>query len=120
MGLDLTLCPIQYDDEGIWRAYNRLSLCRDYYLFSRFSNIGRTEVKPVTKPSPLRDNITLLWYNDDGLEKRRDDPYGTPLTYVEACEFNKIDTVCLNPWNRAVIEFIRSLPEDTPVVLWWS
>jgi hypothetical protein len=120
MGLDLTLCPIQYSDVKWWLAYDSLRLCRDYRLFSHFGNIGRTEVKPVVEPMPLPKQTLLEWYGDEGLERRSNDPYGTPLTYIFAREFCKIKLDNLNPWNKAVIAFIQSLPEDTPVVLWWS
>lgn len=62
----------------------------------------------------------LYAYLDEGLTKTRSDPYGNPLTYTEASTLARLFfTVMLGPRDEAVAEFLKALPGDTRVVLWW-
>jgi len=119
MGLDLTVAPIQFHTMDWWLANNRLSFDRNYALFSQIAPIGRGDGKLVCKPKPLPEGKRLDWYADEGCKQVTEDPYGTPLTYVPAAEFRKVKPKGTNDWNKAILAFLKTLPPDTPVVLWW-
>lgn len=125
MGLDLTLVPYKHgNEEKMVRehsilAYTRIDLTRNYALFSYILEMGSDFKRPVFEIRELAG--TLEWYDDEGIESTGTDPYGAPLTYCLAKEFGKIDLSKIDTcqWNKAAIEMMRRLPEDTPVILYW-
>jgi hypothetical protein len=133
MGLDLSLCPLQHgnkhfheavkQNDGFWfLAFTRLALYRDYPLFSQLG-ADRHEDPPdvVLNTHDLPDSISFDWYGDSGIATQKMDSYESKLTYVLAGDFKKLNLKeNTHEWNVSVINFIRSLAEDTPVVLWWS
>ena len=124
MGLDLTVCLISYPNTWWWLGNNRLSFDRCYYLFEQIMNRGRQEpedkIEQVCQPKPLPPDVKFDWYGDEGIEEEKTDPYGDPLTFCYAHEFNEIKTdENIGPWNNAILIFLKSLPPNTPVVLWW-
>jgi hypothetical protein len=131
MGIDLTLCPdkqsalygLTVPTTADWHlAYCRLKLHRHAALFDAMSAL---------KPVPLPANVRFSWYGDEGLEDRTTDPYGGPLTYLPAGVFHALDLSAnmltlhrhpplrLDPWNAAILHFLRAVPDHTRVVLWW-
>ena len=117
MGLDLTLCPQRHHSESreafleTWfLAYDRLNTDRDGMLIPQVEKL---------KAKKLPENVRFEWYGDEGLEVTKTDPYGTPLTYVPASEFKKINTKKMYFWNKAVVKFLASLSPTSPVVLYW-
>lgn len=123
MGLDLTAAPIKYgavNNYNWWLAYDRLSFERNYDLFGQIDDCGRVSTPPILKPQLLPLNVKFDWYEDGGIKTRNVDPYGEVLKYVLASDFKRIVMPeHSGEWNRAVIAFLCSLPEKTPVVLWW-
>lgn len=127
MGMDLTLSPFRMGAQswnGMHLARQCLSLDRDYEIMAQIDKeqmggYGKG-AKAVCKPQRLPPGLKFWWYADEGLKERRDDPYGSLLTYVEAGELAK---VAMPPdashWNKAVFAMMKALPADTPVVLWW-
>ncbi len=112
MGLDLALLPDRWPKLEVigWTAlaYDRLALLRDYELFERIKKVPTT-------PVPMIQN-----YEDEGIRNRTTDPYGDPLTRCTAGALSEIpEPKGLHPWNRAVMAFVRALPGNTPIVLWW-
>lgn len=115
MGLDLTLVPNRYPQIGGWfLAYDRISLDRQYALFDA--------IRDQVDTFPLEDDTRFQWYGDEGLEDVREDPYGSPLRWCFAKDLSKIrlSVEDLSAWNRGVVAFVRSLPPDTKIVLWWN
>lgn len=113
MGLDLTLCPSQYPmapGADWFLAYSRLKLDRQYALFDQIRAL---------EAQPLPPAWTFDWYGDAGIQHRTEDPYGCPLTALQAGQFHRMAPAGLSPWNRAVLTFLCAVPPDTPVVLWW-
>lgn len=109
MGIDLTVLPNRfYDQPGFGDGYNRLEFWREAKLFDRIREL---------KSFPLESDRRFAYYSDDGIEHTLTDAYGSPLQYVEAWEFINVHSD--NKWNNAVIQFLRSLPLQMPVVLYW-
>lgn len=124
MGLDLAICPIKWQSSGWWLGFDRLGFERDYGLFEQIMNRGRQNpednIQQVCRPKEIADDVKFDWYGDEGIEKKTThDPYGDPLTFCYASEFHKINTDHCGDWNKAVIEFLKTLPIQTPIVLWW-
>lgn len=110
MGLDLTVCPTPYVNEGGgYLLSTRIDLHRDYELFNQIKAL----------PS-LKGWLPVRWYEDDGLKERTTDPYGNDLKYTTASEFAAVDVPDdATDWNRAAIAFLAALPPETRVYLWW-
>lgn len=120
MGIDLTLCPIEYPRLDSWLGHERISVRRDYRIFGQIDGFCEAGAHAICHPRPLPEWIRFRWYGDDGLEVATEDPYGTPLTYAMTGALCKVSLPKdATPWNRAVWAFLAALPDDTPVVLWW-
>jgi len=108
MGMDLTLAIDLWP--GLNRsllAYDRMSVTRNYDLFDQIRTL---------EPRPLERYLD--WYGDEGIERRDDDPYGAVLTYLTAGELGKLDPG--EGWlNVAAWAYLRALPPNTTVLLWW-
>ncbi len=65
----------------------------------------------------------MMWvetYEDEGIERHRDDKYGTELTFVYAEQLKSLKVENgASPKNRAIKVFIEALPDDTPIILLW-
>jgi hypothetical protein len=112
MGMDLDLGIAKYAEDigSWWLLYDRLRLDRDYNLFDQFVVLTR---------EPIPTDIKVDWYSDDGVQRIKEDAYGNLLRFVRAGEFNKIELKKTSQWNKAVFSFLRQIPPDTPVVLYW-
>lgn len=111
MGVDLAWVP-QWINSAL--AVTRLYLDRDYQLQGAIKKMS---------PHPLCEPIE--WYGDNGVEKRTNDQYGDPLTFVNAgviqhaWDRGDIEVMDLSDWNRASLAFIRELRPNHRIVLWW-
>lgn len=116
MGVDLTIAPDRWSlpqggERDWWLANNRLDLLRNYHLYD--------QIKALPS-SPLEPDTTFGWYGDDGVERETEDAYGNPLRYVRAGDLGTIpDQPDYPAWNRAVLAFVRALPPETRIMLWW-
>jgi len=112
MGLDLRVYIDKYC--GTMNEYflgtESLSFYRDYDLFDKIREFNS---KLITE-----EKIKFSEYSDTGLFERSDDPYGGPLTFVKAGQFSKI-SYTKNSWNNAVLQFLKLLPSETIVILYW-
>jgi len=113
MGLDLRVYIDKYHGKmNEWFIGSEsLSFHRDYGLFDIISNFP---AQPITD-----EKIKFQEYNEDGIHVRNTDPYGEPLTFVRAEAFKEIDYVP-NQWNNSILLFLKSLPSDTIVILYWE
>lgn len=123
MGLDLTLIVNRFGDKftDMFVATDRLSLYRDYSLFAQLSpDIEAEEGDCVCDPLPVPKDWSVEWHDDDGLRRITTDAYGSPLTYLTARDFEPVEFGAkAYPWNVAVVDFVKSLPGETQVVLYW-
>jgi hypothetical protein len=115
MGIDLTLMPGKFTGGGRpildwFLATERISLDRDYALQDRIRLVP-------TQPLPF--GVRFRNYEDDGLKDRTDDQYDTPLTWCRAGDLAKVSDGDCSPWNKAAMAFVRALPPDILIVLWW-
>lgn len=130
MGLDLTIAPFKNGNEKRMLAndsiidsiiaYSRMAFRCNYELFAYFREMGNEfQTRPVIETKEL--NKPIDWYFDEGIESIDENKYGEKLTYCLAKEFNKIDIKKLDTgeWNKAIIQMVRALPEDTPIILYW-
>lgn len=112
MSLDLTLVfdPFKSNPD-CFHGYNRLRMDSAYRLFEAIQD---------SDPAPLNPGRVVDWYGDEGLETRDTDVYGDRLTLITASALvavmNKFD---LSPKNAAVFAYLRALPPDEEVILWW-
>ena len=114
MGLDLTVYPITVArSNDRWLAYQRLGLERDYDLFDR---IKRLEWFPLL----VRNVSHVDFYRDEGIESDTEDAYGNPLRFVLAGSFKDVAQPDDTQWNRAVLNFLASIPPAMPVILDWN
>lgn len=112
MGIDLRLIVVRDRDRTWWLERNTLDLDRDYSLQQR--------IKDAETPKPIPNGTTLSIYGDKGLYDATNDPYGDALTWIEAQAFGSISIVTeYSHWNSAVVTFLKMLPPNTAVVLWW-
>lgn len=121
MGLDCTLFPNNWDLgflklTGDMLATTTLDLDRDYRLFEKLP--GYTRDGHDGGPAPVVD-FSVGVYRDDGLKRTREDAYGDPLRQVTAGELAKVDTSETSAWNQAAFAFVRALPPETIVVVYW-
>lgn len=109
MGIDLVVLPNRYyKHPTLGDGFNRLGFWRESELFDRIRTL------PSRKLETERD---FVYYNDEGIDDCKVDAYDQPLCYVEARHFFGICSG--NQWNKAVLIFLRSLPPEMPVVLYW-
>jgi hypothetical protein len=122
MGLDLTAVIDRYGTvpgmQALPLGYDRVSFQRHQEFF--------TLIQSKLETHPLPPGAELWWYGDDGLEKRTTDPYGVPLTWCWSSEFQKLDGVTLlelqrglTPFNGALLLFLKHLPPEVRIFLWW-
>jgi hypothetical protein len=110
MGLNLTL-SFERNKTGppvLCSERHRLDL-QDYDLFDRIKEDA----------VPLVGGV--LWYDDDGIEETKEDCYGDSLTFILAHTLvRRIGDIKLGIWDSAVLAFLKSIPAETRVILWWS
>ena len=111
MGVALILRPFKHylSANGTPLLYESLRLDRDGALFDAIERAPSFAVPQVEV------------YEDDGLRVRGTTPYGEPVRYALAGELARAgsEPADLSPWNAAVVAFLRALPADLPVYLWW-
>lgn len=119
MGLDLTICPAHPSFGEVTELpkkghlsphlYNRLSLLRDYALFEQIEN------SPGIKDIPKGAKVD--WYGDDGIQSVKDCPYGCPVQYMRAKDFEGITSE--NVYNQTILSFLRAQPPEAILYIWW-
>ena len=100
-------------------CHDRLSFDRDYKIFGQLTDCGEGN-KPTIKTSAIPPQMWVETYEDEGIKRRRDDKYGTELTFVYAEHLKKLKVANgASPKNKAIKAFIEALPDDTPIILLW-
>lgn len=122
MGVDLTLAmgiPAFTDESLLGRhgflAYTRIGMERESLLFDRIMELP-------SKPMP----VPVKWYHDKGIKPETNDPNGKPLRFVLAKDLGTIADChhdnyywCNSRTNMGALTFIRMLPPESIVVLYW-
>ncbi len=109
MGMNLTLAFDRYGFAGSILCFERHRLdWQDYEAFDRIK----------AEAVPLADGVQ--WYGDEGLEERKEDPYGEPLTCMLAHSIARhLSAAPLRRFDAATLTYLKALPPETRVVLWW-
>jgi hypothetical protein len=114
MGIDLTLMPDKWPGLSVHGAplgFDRLGLqCGHCDLFQ--------ELESVATVAPHG----IYYYGDEGIARETENPYGRPVSFVTAGQIVKIlDSIEWEwrEWDAAVWAFIRALPPDRRVFLWF-
>lgn len=109
MSINLTLIFDRFAHGSPILGYNRLALgYQDYELFDQIK----------ADAVPLSGGVD--WYHGDGLEVVSKDLYGTPLTYMSAHTLaHHFANEELCDADAGVLAFVKHLPPDARIVLWW-
>jgi hypothetical protein len=122
MGLDCKLFPNPWGPRfreihgNRMLATTRLPLDRHYDLFSQLPGYTREGGDGGAAPAV---DFDVDVYEDEGIRSTRKDAYGTPLRCVTAGELAAVNTEDTSAWNKAAFAFIRALPPETLVVVYW-
>jgi|SRR3989338_7903067 len=134
MSLDLTILFPSLGFRAIGESeafcYERLRFDGDYSIFGQLVDMSdhyrRTEQdndipeKPTIKTIPIPPQLWVETYGDEGIERTREDRYGTELTFVYAQQLKKLSVRDdASTKNKAIKAFINALPDDMPVILYW-
>ena len=122
MGMNLTLLPLrgpQELNEISVLCYDRLSLDSDNDIFGQLVDLGEGN-KPTINTNPIPPQMWVRVFEEGGIEKTREDGYGTVLTFVYAQQLKKLKVPDdASPKNKAIKAFVDALPNDTPIILQW-
>lgn len=132
MGIYLSLLPLRKKEdlkESCVLCYERIEFDQDYVIFGQLHDFSewitkegmdsKIPQKPHIIPKPIPLNLWLNLYDDDGLEKTREDRYGDELTFVFAKQLKHLKIRGTSAKNKAIKAFIKLLPNDTPIILFW-
>ena len=111
MSVSLVLAFDRYTfSKGPIFCYERHRL--DWYDYKVFDQIS-------DEATPLAEGV--MWYEDEGVELRKEDPYGDPLKFMSAHSLIRyLNKAPLSGWDLATLAFLKALPPEARVVLWWS
>jgi len=100
MGLDLTIMPLRDRkalEETMALGYNRLGFDRDYQVFGQIADpnsksaVPDSGVKVAVNTHPLPKDMEVWKYEDEGIEKTRQNPYGEEMVYASAEEMGRLN-----------------------------
>lgn len=76
---------------------------------------------PSVPTQPLPKGMELWYCDDEGIRKNRKDHYGDELRFALAGDLKNLKwPTKMSSTNKAIRAFLKALPEDTPVILYWS
>lgn len=129
MGLDLTLLLPLRGPEGMGGmgsttllCYDRLSFDRDSSIFGQLVDLTERgqSTKPTIKVHPIPPQMWVDTYEDGGIERTREDPYGDELTFVYAQQLRELKIQeTASAKNKAIKAFVDALPDNFPIILLW-
>ena len=113
---------------GKLSPYTSLLFTRDYRIFGQFSHFPDSldQECVVERPSSIQvmslpKGLKLVSVNEDGRRTGRKDGCGYEIVFVQAEQLKSLiipeDT---SPTNKAIIAYIRELPDDTIVIMEWQ
>lgn len=115
MGVDLTLMPESFNLGGQPYSHHLIEMNRDRVLWSAIETAGieRSVGSVICFKGPREDG-------EHTYGEATENPYGTPITYVQAGELadllSKHKVYGANVWIHAAL---RSMPRALPVYLYW-
>lgn len=115
MGVDVVFLPVECDYEDVCYGHTLLPLERRYDLQAE---ILKLELKQFN-----RKISCYLGRNSQGESSYGDidkDCYGEALMYLTAGELLLVDAATIEHRNKAVWAYLRELPPQTKIVIYWS
>lgn len=113
MGVDLTLIPVDCEMDNLNFGHSKLSLERRRELWDAI--IEAKIAKPFGKP--------FSCYAGESYSEETEDCYGQSLTYALVNDLLKLfdhEGVVDNYTNRAIWAYLRELPANNKIILYWS
>ncbi len=117
MGIDWTVLASYFrEHRGEFLPTASLRFERDHRLFAQLSADATPPLVRLLPPG-LQAGV----YRDAGLTFTATDGYGKPLTFATPGDMRALRLPGdLTPWNCAVLAFLRALPPDNRLILFWS
>jgi hypothetical protein len=111
MGIDLkAMASFFREKRGEVLPTATLRFERDSALFAGLAERAR----------PLPEGLRVGSYEDAGLTFTAVDRAGGPLTFITPPDLAGLPSPGeISPWNSAVLAFLRALPGDARIVLFW-
>lgn len=107
MGLDLSVLPIK---KGTDNAQSVLLFQRDSSLFEQIKHIEKSNGLPLEKP--------IFGYFGNKYSSQIRNPYLSTITRLEPSDF--LDVFSNYSINNSILSFLRSLPSDYEILLYWQ
>ncbi len=129
MGLDLTLMPLRDARAlaGSIVGYDRLQFDRQYSVFAQIADVDGKSAVPdegieaIVRTYPLPPGVSVLIYEDEGINTTRRNPYEEEMVYALARELGALKLPeNATPKNKAIMAYINALEKDTPIILEWK
>lgn len=119
MGLDLRILPVY--DIGADFSTDVISFDRDYILFDKIARMSKKYGIEIGNKGIHCFLSTDGKCDKPHYGKTAEDPYGDKLRYLTArlLKIAMFDYRTESPKNKAVMAFIRELPDDLEVYLYW-
>ncbi len=126
MSLDLSLIPIDEKSEVIIRCHNIiqpltvLKFKKNFYsIFSQLRLI-EGQPKPMVTPQLFPSTIKLTESFGSNGKSVDSNPYDdSPLSFVFARQLYRLD-VKSDPFHLAILAYIKALPSEIRIVLFWE
>lgn len=118
MGVNLTLIPIMegfgyFSERKVLYPTERVSFSEAIDAEKLDQEIKRLHPRKL----PEDKNIVLRERSGEMIDSN---PYGERITYLFPKDFkNMFLPKGYHKWDKAVLSFVRKLPEDTPILLFW-
>ncbi len=115
----------QLDDKFI-RTFDRLTIETDYEIFAQIADKGKPkmpkiEIAEIVRTKQIPKGSYASIYTDTGLREVSENPHHTPISYTNSREIRKINLPeDISARNKAAIIYLRQLPKDTPLILYWT
>lgn len=125
MGLSLNIFPVVGAPMGApgaerFYCFERLNFQDDSEFFDQITRRYDCTRKPaVITRHPIPNGSKIVIYEEEGIVETCGDMYGDELTFVYAKELKALKVSDTTEWNRAVMAFVRALPDDTIIFLMW-
>lgn len=118
MSLNLTFIPIIagrefFLEQKILYPTERVSFSEAPNGPQLLARIGALSQKKLPKGKKI-----VLYERDS--RPTRENPYGETFTFLYPNNFTGFELPDgSHKWDRSVLEFLKSLPEDTPIIIYW-
>lgn len=116
MGVDLKIIPVDCDfvkeGKGLYFGHSLLTCEREYSFFEEINSLEKHEIK-----APFGCFVANGPNGGCGYGDREKDPYGEMLKTVSVSDFLECKAMCVK--NMAIKEYVKLLPVNTELVLFW-